>query len=489
MHEIIIASGELEDSSSLLRKFEDKEDSLRNRRKKIDCDAPEESIEEIIIIVTPTSDADKRAEAESKELIQARITSALSTKTESASKLKALVDLRGEQQTLLTRLYMQRIHINPSESKKISAIPGVVQSLRLRSLVQLQCIVSGCVDVKDLSGVFSLLVKDLNGALTPTTVEINKISAGGICETLIDICRVAWQMGYPESALQCYESAGRINCPSTPILRVKMDLCKASQMVAESSVENVYKLFTHRLTAREIEGHSISRRIEAMKVLERILPICQSRIKDFVLVQEICITMWNTILPLLQHHLRKYAHKALQMLGKALEERDAPLTLLRARIHFELCKCESQADYVSKAREEADKALSMDYGSLLDETPTYQSLLSTAVAISGTKSSLKGTAKGIPLTVETAPVAAINPDLDRMRSMDHLIKPIALSLGLRLSVYDSPSNVEDQVILLLQQGIESQSCSTHTDILFRASAAMEGVLFQSHRNHDSNGKM
>ena len=472
-----------------MRKLEEKEDSHRNRRKKIDCDAHEESVEEVIPTVAPMSDTDKKAAVAVKDLLKSRISSALASKTESASKLKEMVELKSDQQTILTRLYMQRIHINPSESKKISSIPGVVHSLRTRTLVQLQCIVSGCVDGKDLSGVFSLLVKDLTAALLPSASEIGQISAIGISETLIDICRVAWQMGYSDSALHCYDSATKINCASTPVLRIKMDLCKALQIVAESKTENVNKSFSQRLTVREVEGHSISRRIEALKLLERILPICQNKIKDFVLVQEICIAMWNILLPLLQSHLRKYVHRALQLIAKALEEKDAPLTLLRSRIHFELCKCENQADYVGKAKEEADKALSMDYGSLLDESSLNQVPV-PAVAVSGTKNSMKGISKGTPLTVETVQVVAVNPDLDRTRTMDHLIKPIASSLALRLSVYDSPSKVEDQIILLLQQGTESQSSSIHTDIMSRASLAMEEVINISHKkkvdNHGEN---
>ena len=48
-----------------------------------------------------------------------------------------------------------------------------------------------------------------------------------------------------------------------------------------------------------------------------------------MLVQEICIAMWNTVLPLLNRQLRKYAYKSLQLASMALEERDAPLTLMR----------------------------------------------------------------------------------------------------------------------------------------------------------------
>ena len=37
------------------------------------------------------------------------------------------------------------------------------------------------------------------------------------------------------------------------------------------------------------------------------------------------------------------------------------------QVHLELSKCEEQADFVGKAKEEADNAEAVDYGALLDE--------------------------------------------------------------------------------------------------------------------------
>ena len=39
-------------------------------------------------------------------------------------KLRVNNEIKTSKQTLLTRLYMQRININPVESKKIIALPG-----------------------------------------------------------------------------------------------------------------------------------------------------------------------------------------------------------------------------------------------------------------------------------------------------------------------------------------------------------------------------
>ena len=40
-------------------------------------------------------------------------------------------------------------------------------------------------------------------------------------------------------------------------------------------IESACTFFDQRLTGREAQGHAISRRIEAIKLLERILPLCQ----------------------------------------------------------------------------------------------------------------------------------------------------------------------------------------------------------------------
>ena len=106
---------------------------------------------------------------------------------------------------------------------------------------------------------------------------------------MLDVCRVAWQLDMKEVAIQCYDAASAIAVNPIPVIRVKLDLCKALMIVAESATENPNLILEARLTSREAEGHVISRRIEAVRLLERIIPSCQSRLKDNVLLQEICI--------------------------------------------------------------------------------------------------------------------------------------------------------------------------------------------------------
>ena len=50
-----------------------------------------------------------------------------------------------------------------------------------------------------------------------------------------------------------------------------------------------------------------------------------------------------------------------------LKHKNINLNTDRAQVHFELCKCEEQIDQIAKARDEAAKALKMDYGTIVYE--------------------------------------------------------------------------------------------------------------------------
>lgn len=243
LSEVNTASSELEDASSSLRKLDEREDNLRRTKKKIDCDAPSESVE--VAYAEVMTEKEKRAEAAEREALHLKIAAALSRKTDSAAKLKVINELKSEQQTTLTRLYMQRVHTNPADSKKFSLVPSIAQSVRVRSQVQLQCVVSGCVEGKDLQAVFALLIKDLTpGPLVNATLEV--ITGPQRVEALLDISRVACQLGLKEFAQQSYDVALKINCTASPVLRVKIDLCKALQIVSESSSGTVDGLYPYR---------------------------------------------------------------------------------------------------------------------------------------------------------------------------------------------------------------------------------------------------
>lgn len=141
-------------------------------------------------------------------------------------------------------------------------------------------------------------------------------------------------------------------------------------MVADISVNKPNEEVEYRLTEMQREGHSNSKRIEAIKLLERVIGVCSTRLEDPVLLQEICIVIWNTSLPLLEPHLIQNVYRAFQLAASCLADIASPLVQLRAQLHFELAKCEEQNDFVVKAKAQTQLALQADYGKLLNPEPT-----------------------------------------------------------------------------------------------------------------------
>ena len=475
---------EMENATASFRELEEKDEAFRNKKKKIDPDAEEDELlamasGETKEPVSDDADIDQKGRVSDEEFETAkhRKAIAMSRKSKVEDRLRTNNERKSYKQTLLTRLYMQRVNTNPAESKKIAGLPGAVQTLRMRTLIQLQCVSSGCIEAKDYATVFGALIKDL------TVTDKPQLSTALTVETLLDVCRVAWQLELKDIALQCFDAAQAIVVSPLPVIRVKLDLCKALAIVADSASENANLALETRLTSREAEGHVISRRIEAIRLLERIIPSCEQRLKDPVLLQEICVAVWNASLPLLQPHLRKNVYRALQLVARALEDADSPLVLLRTQVHLELAKCEEQADFVGKAKDEAEKAAGVDYGVLLDvEALLTEAIDGAAAKAAGGKAADPGKKpppdpkKGSVVSAGTGSEGAIGEELDRARPLDHVIQPLVDILTLRVSVYDLPSNVEGQVWMLLQQAKESSSVAFQADTLLKACAYMMEVI-------------
>ena len=80
------------------------------------------------------------------------------------------------------------------------------------------------------------------------------------------------------------------------------------------------------------------------------------------LLTEGCVLAWNLAQPLLQPHLRSHVHRILSTCVDALEDAGSPLQDLRAKLHFEVARCEMATDFLAKAAEHLDKARLSDYG-------------------------------------------------------------------------------------------------------------------------------
>ena len=238
LKEVAATNAELEESSSSLRKLNEKDEQLKENKRKIDCDLLETLTVETSEVVC---EEQKRNEAAEREILQQRIAQTLLRKASSSTRLTAIIEVKNERKSTLIRLYMQRIHTNIADSKKFSLIFGISQSLRTRCLVQLQCVISGCLEPKDVHVVFTTLIKDLspgaaahssNPSLKEVLSDVNPISDVQRLETLLDVSRVAHQICYTKFAQISFDLALKISCTISTVLRVKIDLNKALQILA-----------------------------------------------------------------------------------------------------------------------------------------------------------------------------------------------------------------------------------------------------------------
>ena len=102
--------------------------------------------------------------------------------------------------------------------------------------------------------------------------------------------------------------------------------------------------------------HMVSTRIDALRNLEEAMSSAR-RVGEPALVQDGCIIIWNTALPLLQPSLIGYAERALYLAASALEVIASPLAQLRASLHLELARLDATRDYMQKASGHVKKAL------------------------------------------------------------------------------------------------------------------------------------
>ena len=97
-----------------------------------------------------------------------------------------------------------------------------------------------------------------------------------------------------------------------------------------------------------------------------------ARCEDFSVVEEGCLLVWNTALPLLQPNLRMSVQKALQTCSTLLEEHNSVLHRLRVQLYLELAKMDVAEDVLSKALISVNKALSLDYVCAREEQEKFR---------------------------------------------------------------------------------------------------------------------
>lgn len=421
------ASAEKDRIMIAFRQIEEQE-ILRNKPKKIDPDAPPDdpNVPPEPRVLPPLTGL----AAEGYDKVKAMLDISQAKKAVADSDLRVVVDRRNVQLETLLRLYLQRVSVNPADAKRFSTLPAVLKYIRASSLVNLQCMIVNAIPDKEWDATFAGLIKKLSE--TPASVMRN--------ETLADLSRGAWRLKQRKVAVQCCELALEGNIVSK-VLKVKTDVCAALKVLSDLALDSANEVTGNRLSVKQAEGYFITKRIEGVKALDSALQACGKLENNQFLSQEICVLMWNAMVPLLQPHLRARVHTSLKVMAAALRNVASPLAQLRYEVHAELAKCEDAAKAVVNARDQATTALSCDYGSLDKDG---------AVNASNQRDG--------PSTIATAGVGALSPDqqsLDRNRYLDLFVLPYLNLLEMRCLVYDSPGDIEGQVLLWLHQAKES----------------------------------
>jgi len=421
--ELTKAQVELDKIMSAFHKIEEREE-LMHKPRKIDPDLEEDPLELQPIVYPPL----EGLAAEGYDVVKGMLDHAQKSKAVSEGKFRTSNEKKTNQMENLSRLYMQRVFVNPADAKRFVALPNVTKYVRSHALVMLQCMLTpNCVTEKEWESSFTQLLTKLEAA-GPPAITMNQRS-----ETLLDICRTAWYLKQRKVALKCFEVASSNNSVS-PILRTKMDVCEAIHMLADLNDLSPNEVLKQRLSKKQMDGYQANRRIDAVKLLERALSVCVARLNDSMLAQEICVIIWNACIPLMQSHLRLKVYSALKGVSNCLDALASPLVLLRTQTHLELAKCEEQSDFVAIAKEEGLQALHGDYG-VLD----------------------------YPVTELT---------MDRNRPLDLFIAPLVELLELRCNVFDSPADVEGKALMWIQQCKESKSKEFIVDTLNKCAFVM-----------------
>uniref|UniRef100_K3X8W1 Uncharacterized protein n=1 Tax=Globisporangium ultimum (strain ATCC 200006 / CBS 805.95 / DAOM BR144) TaxID=431595 RepID=K3X8W1_GLOUD len=199
----------------------------------------------------------------------------------------------------------------------------------------------------------------------------------------------------------------------------------------------------------------LGRRVDAMKAMERAL-IAAKRQEDANLVETVCIFAWNMSLPLLQPHLRSHVNRVFALSAAALEDMQSLLVSFRARLDLEITKLEIGSEFLTKAYDMVNKALSLDYGvsaaTTLDEVEQHEH------------------------EIATRPV-----DIHLQRLKKQLEWKLAMDDG------DSdPAEPEDSIRAMVEQAKECKDATTQRSLLVQSAMQMSAEVTSPGQVHASD---
>lgn len=324
-------------------------------------------------------DADKKPEAQ-----------------KAADKLWDLTKRKGnvEFQETLWRL---RVHLNKENAGAVGALRKESESTKgdLKYHIVLQQIRSG--------GIPDAQVEKELMALLQT-----KPASEGLAEA----SRVALQYNLLNLAKNILESLTTARQPSLRA-RIWAEYSKAELMVKQNPEKDAASGI--KLTLLQQKKQELDRRIEALKLLERVM-VANKRLNDPGVMSEGCILIWNIGKPLLTPSMRQHTYKAFLIASSFLEALDSPLHELRISLYLELARFELQQDFIAKAEAQISKAYKLD-----------PSLLKVNVA----------------LTDQEDPG-------DFLRPLDRHLSLLKNRIKVKKNIYKDPENMIEQAILDIQ---------------------------------------
>nr|XP_021336588.1 cilia- and flagella-associated protein 46 [Danio rerio] len=155
-------------------------------------------------------------------------------------------------------------------------------------------------------------------------------------DLLLELAFLSLQLQHPQTAVLCLKE-----------LRETQGLTVGQRVLLEC-VQCELDLHTH---PHRIEKYSRSAVEFQLSVLLRLEALLQKAMKeaDAAVVQAVCVCVWNTCLPLLQHNLRRRVKKPLITLTRALEDTHSVLLDVLCCAHAELASVSEDEESLESA--------------------------------------------------------------------------------------------------------------------------------------------
>ena len=128
-----------------------------------------------------------------------------------------------------------------------------------------------------------------------------------------------------------------------------------------------------RLNSVQIKMQEMERRIEALKILEKVMSSANKKQYDAELIYDGAILIWNMGLPFLNATYKQYVYKAFYHACQMLELIQSNDHELRMNFHLEVAKIELyEYDLAQKAEKHIQKALQLDYSIPVSEIKIFK---------------------------------------------------------------------------------------------------------------------